>query len=96
MLCNTPAQFPDEKMGLGRYLGPSIVVGPAMMAKLMVCNGDVISHSPLQGLTLAERESPKDIELRRKIDVTIETNLGPKATVNDFDATEVLTLEWEI
>ena len=42
---------------------------------------------------MAKRESPKDIELRRKFDVAIGTNLGPKATMFDVDTIEELTLE---
>ena len=83
-------------MVLGRYLGPSIDVGPAMTAEIMISNGHVVPRSTLPGLILAERESPEHIELRGKFDVAIEPNIGPKATVKDFDATEELAPEWEI
>ena len=32
-------QFPDDSLVLGRYLGPSIDVGPALAAKILKQNG---------------------------------------------------------
>ena len=96
MLHDTQAQFPDNKMVPGRYLGPSIDVVSAMAAKIVISNGHVVPRLTLQGLTLTKRESPEHIELRRPFDVKIQTNLDPNATVNDFDAIEELTPECEI
>ena len=31
--------YPDDKLVLGRYLGPSIDVGPALTAKILKANG---------------------------------------------------------
>ena len=53
MFSNTSAQFPDNKILLGKYLGPSIGVFPAMTAKVMISNDHVVPR-----LTLAKRESP--------------------------------------
>ena len=37
--------FPENKMVLGRYLGPSIYVGPYMTAKIMKSNVEVVYWS---------------------------------------------------
>ena len=37
--------FPEDQWGLGRYLGPSIDIGPAMTAKLLRANGQVVHRS---------------------------------------------------
>ena len=39
---DTGPNFPDDKELLGRYLGPSIDVGPAMTAKILKANGQVL------------------------------------------------------
>ena len=95
MFRNIPPQFPDMNMVLGQYLGPSIGVGPTMMAKIMTLtlNGFAVPCLTLCGLIPSKRESPKCIEPRRKIDADIEIKLGPKATVNIFDAIDELPLE---
>ena len=45
------APFPDDVLKLGNYLGPSIDVGPAMTAKLLTENGQVLHRSTNQPLT---------------------------------------------
>ena len=37
--------FPDENPTLGRYLGVAINVGPAMTAKILKANGQVVHRS---------------------------------------------------
>jgi hypothetical protein len=39
------APFPQDKMKLGRYIGPSVDIGPAMTAKVLKSNGQVIHTS---------------------------------------------------
>ena len=50
--------FPDEQMILGKYLGPSIDVGPAMMQHVMKANGNYENQSTLCQLTLEDGMSP--------------------------------------
>ena len=45
------AQFPADNPILGRYLGPAIDVGPAMTAKILKSNGEVIFRSTYRALT---------------------------------------------
>jgi len=39
------AQFPEPKECYGRWLGPSLDIGPAMTAKILKSNGQVIHLS---------------------------------------------------
>ena len=48
------AQYLYDHFKLGRYLGPSIDVGPTMVAKIFTRNGQVLHHSTYQ--TLAKEE----------------------------------------
>jgi hypothetical protein len=52
------AQFPADNPILGRYLGPAIDVRPAMTAKILKLNGEVINQSMYCALT--------DVEIRGK------------------------------
>ena len=46
--------FPDDAMVLGKYLGPSIDVGPAMTSRIMTSNGKVEDRSTVSALTSEE------------------------------------------
>jgi len=46
--------FHDDALVLGKYLGPSIDVGPAMMQSVMKANGKVEDHSTVRFLTSNE------------------------------------------
>ena len=45
MFRDETASFPDDVLKLGCYLGPSIDVGPAMIAKILTVNGQVLHRS---------------------------------------------------
>ena len=40
---NTPT-FPDDKLALGRYLGPATDVGSALTAKILKFNGQLVLY----------------------------------------------------
>ncbi len=42
MFRDEPVAFPDDNPMLGRYLGPAINVGPALTAKILKANGQVV------------------------------------------------------
>ena len=42
MFRDKPIQYPGENTVLGRYLGPTIYVGPAMTTKIMKSNREVV------------------------------------------------------
>ena len=57
--------FPNDKMSLGRYLGPSIDIGPAMTAKILKSNGNTTHVSTYRALTDEEISSELEIESRK-------------------------------
>ena len=82
---DTQVSFPDDKLVLGRYLGPSIDVGPALTAKILKSNGEVVHRSTYRALNQEEIESAEEQAVRKSFDEQIEARLGPSATVKDFD-----------
>jgi len=81
--------FPDDKMILGRYLGPATDVGTAMTAKILKSNGQFVCRSTLRQLTQEELDSPVHQEARRKFNESIDASLGPGSTDKDFDAEDL-------
>ena len=90
---NTPT-FPDDKLILGRYLGPAIDVGSALTAKILKSNGQFVCRSTLRHLTDDERVDPVHKDMRKSFDLTIIDSLGPAASASDFPA-EDLTPTYE-
>ena len=78
------AQFPNDNPVLGRYLGPAIDVGPAMTAKILKSNGEVINRSTYRGLTDEEVARPAHIALREEFDENIAARYGPDCNPDDF------------
>ena len=50
--------YPGDNLVLGRYLGPTLDVGPAMCAKILKNNGKVVPRSTLHTLTREDIDSP--------------------------------------
>ena len=75
--------FPEDKTYLGRYLGPAIDIGPALTAKILKSNGEVVYRSTYRSLTPQEMNDEE--ESRREFDKKIEEKLGPKAVADDFE-----------
>ena len=48
---DTNVPYPDDKLVLGRYLGPSTDIGPAMTAKILKQNGQYVHRTTFRGLT---------------------------------------------
>ena len=84
MFRDVHVQYPAVNLVLGRYLGPTWDVGPAMTDKFLKANGEVVPQSTLRALTLEERENPAHIELRRKFTESCKTVLGPKITPGNY------------
>ena len=57
MFRDSAALFPEDKMVLGRYLEPSIDIGPAMTVKIMNSNGWVVHWLTYRDLLKEELES---------------------------------------
>ena len=55
MFRDQPVAFPDDNPVLGRYLRPAIDVGPALTAKTLKANGEVVYRSAYRALTDVEQ-----------------------------------------
>ena len=76
--------FPDDKLILGRYLGPATDVGSALTAKILKSNGQVVFRSTLRHLTDEERACPVHTAQRKAFDDSITARLGPAPIEADF------------
>ena len=90
---NVPT-YPDNKLILGRYLGPATDVGSAMTMKILKQNGQVVCRSTLRHLTNDELSDPIHKASRQAFDLAIAESHGPSATAGDFPADE-LTPEYD-
>jgi len=66
MFRDNTVSFPQDKKVLGKYLGPSIDVGPAMTARIMKENGEVVDRSTLRLLTPEELACPNHASQREQ------------------------------
>jgi hypothetical protein len=80
---NKPS-YPDDKLILGRYLGPAIDTGSALTAKILKSNFVFVCRSTLQHHTDEEFSSCIHKEMRGKFDESIKHHLGPAALPQDF------------
>ena len=85
------APFPQDKMVLGRYLGPSIDIGPAMTAKILKSNGQVIHTSTYRALTPDELGSDEQVKMRDAFDLLINAKLGAKTSSADLEKMDAET-----
>jgi hypothetical protein len=81
---DTVVAYPDNKLVLGRYLGPSVDIGPAMTAKILKETGHVANRSTFRALTQDEWDDPKEKEARAAFDVKIAAMFGDQASPSDF------------
>ena len=73
---NTTIAFPEDKLVLGRYLGPSFDIGPVMAAKCLQSNGITMHRTTLRALTDDEMSSPEMMERMKEFTIAIEARLG--------------------
>ena len=81
---DTNETFPNDKVVLSRYLGPSIDVGPALTAKILKMNGSVVYRSTYRGLNEDERNSAVEQAMRDKFDDHIRSKVGPGTSADSF------------
>eukprot|EP00804_Cyclotella_cryptica_P005993 CCRYP_000238-RA/>CCRYP_000238-RA protein AED:0.33 eAED:0.32 QI:0/0/0/1/0.66/0.5/4/0/340 len=60
--------FPGHALVLGKYLGPSIDVGPAMTSRVVKANGEIEDRSRVRALTAEERELARVLRQKRDAD----------------------------
>jgi hypothetical protein len=85
---NVPS-YPDDKLILGRYLGPAIDTGSALTAKILKDNGQFVCCSTLRHLTQQELQCSVHTATRLCFDESVRTHLGPSATVADFPTEDI-------
>ena len=73
--------FPDDKLTLGRYLGPATDVGSAMCYKILKAGGQVAFQNTVWYLTLEGRADPEHKKLRDDFDTHVTNRLGGAATI---------------
>jgi hypothetical protein len=86
--------FPDKRLTLGRYLGPAINIGLALMAKILKQNDQYVCRLTLRHLPPEETLCMVQIAVWVHFDNMIVECIGPKSVPGDFPA-EDLTLEYE-
>ena len=97
MYWDSVTEFPEPKEALGRWLGPSIDIGPAMTSKVLKKNGQYIHTSMVRGMTDDEMHNPKNIKLMKEFDKAIEKRLGKPLSPEDMHRLdpEIVTPEYE-
>ena len=81
--------YPDNKMTLGRYLGPATDMGSALTSKVLKANGQFVCRTTVQPLNDDELQSPVHQTERQDIDKSIVTHLGLLAMADDFEAKDL-------
>jgi hypothetical protein len=81
---DTEAKFPVSKIQLGRDVGATIDIGPAMTRKILKKNGSVIYRSSVRPLTQDEIQSPTERKEREEFDIAVEKEFGPAMNKDDF------------
>ena len=82
---DTTVSYPEDKLILGRYLGPSTHIGPAIMAKIIKGNGQYQHITTLQWITDEKIRDSGETKARQEFDAEIEKILFPTANTEDFD-----------
>ncbi len=80
---NVPAYL-DDKMTLGRYLGPATDTGSALTSKMLKANGQFVCRTMVRPLNDDELQSSVHQSERRDFNQSILTHLGPAATADDL------------
>jgi hypothetical protein len=87
------AAFPDPKKTLGRYLGPTQDVGPALTAKILKKNGHYAFRSTYIAVSPDDLKQPDLIKEMEEFDKSVHEKLGPHVDDEDLPAME--TPEYE-
>ena len=87
--------YPDDKWVLGRWLGPSIDIGPVLCEKILKDNGMCVYMSSYRDLTEDEVNSPEERKKRESYDQVIYSRLGSSESTQDFEE-DYSTPEYEL
>jgi hypothetical protein len=89
MFHDTMEAFPDDKLVIGRYLGPATNVGSAMTAKILKQNGQFVCRSTLRHLLIDELDCPVHAAAQTHFKNMIVEPIGPNSTPGNFDAEDL-------
>ena len=70
------SSFPETTEVHGRWLGPSMDIGPAMCFKIIKLNGQIINLSSYRLITEEERQDPTQKKLRDEFNSELIKKLG--------------------
>jgi hypothetical protein len=92
MFCDTAntIPFPDDKLTLGKYLGPATDIGLTLTAKILKQNGQYTCHLSIRQLTPREIVCTVHIAARLHFDKMISKCIGPNAVSGDFPAKDLI------
>ncbi len=77
-------KYSDDNPVLGRFVGIAIDVGPAMTAKILKFNEEVLHWYTYRGLTDAEVINQAHINFQEEFDEAIGTKFGADCSPEDF------------
>jgi hypothetical protein len=81
--------YPDDRMILGRYLGPATDVGSALTAKILKSNGQYVCRLTLRHLTDKELQCFMHKTLHDDFMTSVIGVLGQPAQADDFPAKDM-------
>jgi len=81
---------------LGRYLGPSIDIGPAMTAKILKSNGEVVHRSTYRELDAKERVDEEIKKKKEAHDKVAHERYGPAMTAKDLVDEDIETPAYDL
>ena len=92
------AKYPAEREVLGRWLGPSVDVGPAMTSKILKSNGQILHLSSFRKLTEDEMQDKGELKRMEIFDNCIKKQLGKSLTFEDLKSVDqdAVTPEYEL
>ena len=93
---DSKAQYPESKEKLGRWLGRSIDIGPAMMAKVLKPNGQLLHVSTYRPLSDGKMQDPGEKRKREQYDSMLRTKLGKPLSVADLEELGIHMPEYEL
>ena len=93
---DSKAQYPESKEKLGRWLSPSIDIGPAMTAKVLKPNGQLLHVSTYRPLSDDEMQDPGEKRKRDQYDSMLRKKLGKPLSVADLEELGIHMPEYEL
>ena len=90
------AAFPDPREVYGRWLGPSVGVGPAMTSKILKENGQVVHLSTYRAISDDEMADPEEKKARDHFDSEVQKRLGSPLTDSEMEEIGIMTPEYQL